>query len=73
MSDVDIPPEILCMPVSDRRQLVCKIWDSITQDGLPPISDEVRGLIDDRITEADANPEALIPASKVFDELDKNE
>lgn len=73
MSDIDIPPEILNMPVGDRLQLVCKIWDSISHDGLPPVSDEVRSLIDDRIAEADANPEEMIPANEVFDELGKNE
>ena len=69
MSQIEVPPEILSMPVDDRLQLVGMIWDSISQDGLPTISAATQQLIDERIAAANSNPEARIPAKEVFDEL----
>ena len=69
VSQIEVPPEILKMPVADRLELVGKIWDSINQDGVPPLTEAARNLIDERIAEADANPDSRIPAKDVFDEL----
>jgi putative addiction module component (TIGR02574 family) len=69
MSQIEVPPEILKMPVTDRLELVGKIWDSISHDGFPPITESTRALIDARIEEADANTEGRIPAKSVFDDM----
>lgn len=69
MSFSDVPPEILNLPVSERLELVAKIWDSIASEGLPPLTQAQRDLIDERIAEADSNPESRIPAEEVFNHL----
>lgn len=73
MNQIEVPPEILRLPVEDRLLLVGKIWDSISDEGLPPISEAMRQLIDRRIAEADANPKASIPAEEVFAELERKD
>lgn len=69
MSLSDVPPEILHLPVAERLELVAKIWDSIASDGLPPLTQAQRDLIDERIAEADSNPQDRIPAEDVFNDL----
>ena len=73
MSQIEVPPEILRLSVDDRLLLVGKIWDSISSDGLPPVSKATRELIDRRISEADANPQSRISATEVFDELGRSD
>ena len=73
MSQIEVPPEILRLSVDDRLLLVGKIWDSISSDGLPPVSIATRELIDRRISEADANPQSRISATEVFDELGRSD
>jgi len=65
----DVPPEILNLSVADRLELVTKIWDSIVDDGLPPLTQAQRDLIDERIAEADSDPQSRISAAEVFDDL----
>jgi putative addiction module component (TIGR02574 family) len=65
----DVPPEILNLPVRERLELVAKIWDSIASEGLPPLTQAQRDLIDGRIAEADANPESRIAAEDAFNDL----
>jgi putative addiction module component (TIGR02574 family) len=73
MTQIEVPPEILRLSVDDRLQLVGKIWDSISKDGLPPLSQASRDLIDRRIEAADANPQSRISAAQVFDELGRKD
>lgn len=65
----DVPREILNLSVADRLELVTKIWDSIVDDGLPPMTQAQRDLIDERIAEADSGPQSRIPAAEVFGAL----
>lgn len=69
MSLSDVPPEILNLPVADRLELVAKIWDSIADEGLLPLTQAQRDLIDERIAEADSDPQSRIPAAEVFNDL----
>ena len=51
MSDVNVPQEILALPISDRIELVHQIWDSIADDNATiPLSkaheDELRRRLD---------------------------
>lgn len=73
MNQIEVPPEILNLPVADRLELVGKIWDSITNDGLPPLTQATRKLIDERIAEADSNLEQRIPAKDVFHDLGRQD
>jgi putative addiction module component (TIGR02574 family) len=66
MNPSEIPPEILNLSVTARLELVGKIWDSIAEEGLPPLTQKQRELLDERISEADLNPRNRIPASTVF-------
>lgn len=49
-----------------RQELAGKTWDSIAKDGLPPLTQEQRELLDERISEADTNRQNRVPASAVF-------
>jgi putative addiction module component (TIGR02574 family) len=70
MSDVQLPSEILKLSVVDRMESVTKIWESIAEDGATrPLSDAHAHILDQRLSEADADPGALIPADEVFREL----
>ena len=69
MSRSEVPPEILNLPVADRLELVAKIWDSIAGEGLPPLTQAQRDLIDERIAEADSDPQSRIPSEDVFNDL----
>jgi putative addiction module component (TIGR02574 family) len=71
MTQIEVPPEILRLSVDDRLLLVGKIWDSISKDGLPPLSQATRDLIDRRIESADANPKSRMSSTQVFDELER--
>ncbi len=73
MSQIEVPAEILRLSVDDRLELVAKIWDSISQDGLPPLSQAARELVDRRIEAADRNPQSRVPAAQVFDELERKD
>jgi len=69
MSRHDVPPEILQLPVEDRIELVAKIWDSISAEGLPPLSAAQRRLLEERIAEHRANPESGITLEELRREL----
>ena len=49
MSQIEIPTEILAMPVADRIELVAKIWDSIAEDAATGLSPEHRGILEQRL------------------------
>ncbi len=57
MSQADLPPEILAMPVAERVELVAKIWDSITDDSVG-LSAEHRQILEQRLAEHRDNPQA---------------
>ena len=70
MSSVQLPNEILKLSVDDRMELVTKIWESIAEESAAqPLSDAHAQILDQRLTEAEADPGALIPADEVFREL----
>ena len=69
MSDVQLPNEILKLSVDDRMELVTKIWESIAEENAKhPPSDAHAHILDQRLTEADPDPGALIPADEVLRE-----
>lgn len=58
MSQTNLPPDILAMPVADRIDLAARIWDSIDNDEM--IDDEHRRILEKRLAEYRANPSAGI-------------
>jgi putative addiction module component (TIGR02574 family) len=70
MSDVPIPPSIRNLSVADRVELVTRIWESVAEDtATVGLSDEHKRILDERVREANENPESLIPADEVFRDL----
>lgn len=63
-----IPQEILNLPVAERIALATSLWESVADDAIE-LSNEHKRILDERIAEADANPESLIPAEDVFRDL----
>ena len=68
MPETSIPQEILGLSVADRIALATKIWESVADDAVG-LSDEHKQILDERIAEADANPDSMIPAEDVFRNL----
>jgi len=73
MNQIEVPPEILNLPIGDRLVLMGKIWDSINADGPPPISDQQQKLLDARLEDLEANPNRGEPWDKVRSELFGNQ
>ena len=69
MSQQEIPPEVLKLPVVDRIELVAKIWDSISAERLPPLSAAQRRTLEQRIAEHRANPESGMTLEELREEL----
>ena len=70
MPDIPIPPDIRNLSVADRVELATKIWESVADDAKTVgLSEEHKRILDERIREADENPEAMIPAEDVFRDL----
>ena len=57
MSQADLPPDILALPVAERLELVAKIWDSIADDAIG-LSEEHRRILERRLAEHRENPQA---------------
>lgn len=56
MSQVEIPADILALPIADRIEIVAKIWDSIEDNSEFELSDEHRRILDERLAAHRANP-----------------
>lgn len=69
MSPMEVPAEILAMPVADRMALVEKIWESISNERAVPLSDEQRRILEERLAEHRANPNSGTPWKQVKKEL----
>jgi putative addiction module component (TIGR02574 family) len=54
MSNIEVPADILALPVADRIELVSKIWDTIGDD--VAINEEHQRILEKRLAEYRANP-----------------
>jgi putative addiction module component (TIGR02574 family) len=60
------------LPIPERLQLVEDIWDSIAQDATAetlPVSEAEKALLDERLSELEANPDAGRPWPQVRQEI----
>lgn len=57
MSQADIPPDILELPIAERVELVAKIWDSIAEDAAIGLTDDDREILDRRLADHQEHPE----------------
>lgn len=60
--------KLLQLPADERADLAGGLWDSLRRDQLPVTAEEC-GLIDERLAEAERNPESTLPWSEVRAEL----
>jgi len=66
MTRSDLEREVLLLPVEDRMRLAETIWESVEVAGAPEeVPDWQRTLLDERIDEDDAAPDAGSPWSEV--------
>ena len=72
MSHQEVPPEMLKLPIEDRIELVAKIWDSISADGLPPLSAAQRRVLEERIAEHRADPESGMTLETLREKLGRD-
>lgn len=59
------------MSVADRIELIGLIWDTIADTGPLAIPEWHRAILEERLAEADANPDAGVPWREVMDRLGK--
>ena len=60
-----IRKKALALPVTERLSLVQDLWDSIAEDGLPPLSEGEKRLLTARVAADRKNPSAAQPWSVV--------
>jgi len=65
--------DLLKLGVAERLELIEALWDSIASDpsaaGQIPLTDDERALLDERLREHRANPDAARPWAEVRAEI----
>lgn len=56
MSQANIPPDILALPIAERVELVAKIWDSIANEVAIGLTDGDRKILDQRLADHQKKP-----------------
>lgn len=51
--------------VEEKLDLLARVWDSLLEEGLPPMPDWHHQLLADRVEEAERAPGARIPLAEV--------
>ncbi len=69
MTNQQMLTQLRGLPSEDQYKIAVTILDELAVKGQLPLSEAARNLLDERIEEADKNPDSLIPAKDVFDEL----
>ncbi len=69
MTTQELLNTIKSLPSGQQFELANSILDELARAGQLPVSDELKQLLDSRIKEADEEPDSLILAKEVFDEL----
>jgi putative addiction module component (TIGR02574 family) len=65
MTKAQLKSEALQLPVEDRLEIAEAIWESLEAVEPPPLPDWQQRLLDERIAEDDADPEAGSPWEEV--------
>ena len=69
MTNQEILANIKALPLNEQFELATNVLDELALSGGIPVSERTKRVLDDRIKEADENPEALIPSQEFFDDL----
>lgn len=66
MISADTISEIKRWSVEDRLDLIEEVWTSIDQEQfVPPLTDELRTLLEQRLADAEANPDDVLTWEEV--------
>lgn len=66
MTKIELEREVLQLPVEERLQLAETIWTSLEEESTqPPLPSWQQELLDERIAEDDARPDAGSPWEEV--------
>jgi putative addiction module component (TIGR02574 family) len=70
MSNSSTLKQIKRLSVDKRIELVQEVWDSIAEDrGVPPMTDELRALLEQRLAEDKASPNDVVTWEEIKAEL----
>jgi hypothetical protein len=69
MTKQEILANIKALPVNEQFELATNVLEELALSGEIPVSETTKRVLDNRIKEADKNPESLIPSHKLFDDL----
>jgi hypothetical protein len=69
MTNQEILANIKALPVNEQFELATNVLEELALSGEIPVSETTKRVLDDRIKEADKNPESLIPSHDLFDDL----
>ncbi len=58
------------LPPTERLELIEALWDTLSPDD-PPVTDEERGILDQRMSEMEASPNDERPWTEVKERIDK--
>lgn len=62
--------EAMNLPPTERLELIEALWDTLSPDDLP-VTDEERGILDQRMSEMEASPNDERPWTEVKERIDK--
>lgn len=60
--------KLLELPAEERAELASTLWESLEHEPLP-LTDQEKALLDERLVEAERDPDAWIPWDQVKAEL----
>lgn len=61
--------QVMRLPTEEKIDLVMDVWNSISPDEFPPLSDEQKAELDRRLAEHKAHPEQAVPWEEVYARL----
>ncbi len=61
--------QIMRLPTEEKIDLVMDLWNSISPDEFPPLTEEQQAELDRRLAEYEANPEQALPWEEVYARL----
>jgi putative addiction module component (TIGR02574 family) len=66
----DLLAEVMKLSPSERLELIAAVWDTLSGDDVPITPDE-RAILDERLADLEANPDAHSPWSEVKARLEQ--
>ena len=71
--DIDLLEEAKKRPFAEKLQLVEDLWDAIAEEAArQPLSEAQKRLLEERVRESDANPQAARPWEEALAEIQRS-